>query len=103
MSDSQNFEIEQEHSKCTKGDQPKDFVPNGQDVFVKNIGNGLNYNCFNRADEDPFKIYEEDTGCLILLQISHTLSQRSFIVKKIQPKVIPSKIICAYFMSIFEF
>ena len=43
------------HSKCTKSHQPENFVPNGQDIFEKDIGNGLVYNCFNRADEDPFK------------------------------------------------
>ena len=44
-----------EHSKCTKRDEIENFVPNGQDILEKEIGNGLVYNCFNRADEDPFK------------------------------------------------
>ena len=44
-----------EHFKCTKRDQIENFVPNGQDIFEEDIGNGLFYNCFNRADENPFK------------------------------------------------
>ena len=47
--------IDKLHSKCIKGHQPENFVPNGQDILFKDIGNGLVYNCFNRADEDPFK------------------------------------------------
>ena len=43
------------HSKCTKGDQPENFVPNGQDIMEEDKENGHIYNCFNRADEDPFK------------------------------------------------
>ena len=43
------------HSKCNKSHQPENFVPNGQDILEEDIGNGLFYNCFNRADEDPFK------------------------------------------------
>ena len=43
------------HSKCNKSHQPDNFVPNGQDILEEDIGNGLFYNCFNRADEDPFK------------------------------------------------
>ena len=43
------------HSKCTKGNQPENFVPNGQDIVADNKGDGLFYNCFNRADEDPFR------------------------------------------------
>ena len=54
------------HSKCNKSHQPENFVPNGQDILEEDIGNGLYYNCFNRADEDPFKkIYynqSEDEG-----------------------------------------
>ena len=44
------------HSKCNKSPEPDDFVPNGQDILKEDVGNGLFYNCFNRADEDPFKI-----------------------------------------------
>ena len=47
--------LDKVHSKCTKGHQPENFVPNGQDILSEVIGNGLVYNCFNRADEDPFK------------------------------------------------
>ena len=43
------------HSKCNKSHEPDNFVPNGQDVLEEDIGNGLFYNCFNRADENPFK------------------------------------------------
>ena len=43
------------HYKCNKSYQPENFVPNGQDIYAEDIGNGLFYNCFNRADEDPFK------------------------------------------------
>ena len=43
------------HSKCTKGHQPDNFVPNGQDILSKDIEDGLFYDCFNRADENPFK------------------------------------------------
>ena len=43
-----------EHSKCTKS-FAIDFVPNGQDILAEDIRDGLFYNCFNRADEDPFK------------------------------------------------
>ena len=46
--------INKVHSKCTKGHQPENFVPNGQDIFLEDTANGV-YNCFNRADEDPFK------------------------------------------------
>ena len=45
----------EQHSKCTKGDQPKDFVPNGQDIREEDKGDGSVYNCFNRADENPYK------------------------------------------------
>ena len=30
-------------------------MPNGQDILPGDIGDGLFYNCFNRADENPFK------------------------------------------------
>ena len=30
-------------------------MPNGQDILPGDIGDGLIYNCFNRADENPFK------------------------------------------------
>ena len=30
-------------------------MPNGQDILLGGIGDGLLYNCFNRADENPFK------------------------------------------------
>ena len=43
------------HSKCNKSHQPENFVHNGQDILKKEIGNGLVYNCFNRADENPFR------------------------------------------------
>jgi hypothetical protein len=43
------------HLKCNKSHQPENFVPSGQDILEEDIGNGLFYNCFNRADEDPFK------------------------------------------------
>ena len=43
------------HSKCNKSHQPENFVPNGQDILEEDIGNGLYYNCFNRADEDSFQ------------------------------------------------
>ena len=42
-------------SKCNKTNQLENSVPNGQDILEDDIGNGLFYNCFNRADEDPFK------------------------------------------------
>ena len=45
----------QQHSKCTKGHQFENFVPNGQDILAEDKGDGFFYNCFNRADEDPFK------------------------------------------------
>ena len=51
----QIVQIDNKHSKCNKSHQPDNFVPNGQDILVENIGNGLFYNCFNRADENPFK------------------------------------------------
>ena len=40
---------------CNKAHQPENFVPNGQVIYSADIGNGLVYNCFNRADENPFK------------------------------------------------
>ena len=30
-------------------------MPNGQDILIGDIGDGFFYNCFNRADENPFK------------------------------------------------
>ena len=42
------------HSKCAKGHQPDNFVPNGQDILSNDIEDGLVYDCFNRADENPF-------------------------------------------------
>ena len=53
-----NYNLENDygwHSKCNKSHQLENFVPNGQDILENDIGNGLVYNCFNRADEDPFK------------------------------------------------
>ena len=44
-----------EHFKCTKRDQIENFVPNGQDILAEDKRDGHFYNCFNRADEDPFK------------------------------------------------
>ena len=49
-----NFTNIQLHSKCTKEHQPENYVPNGQDI-LKVTENDLVYNCFNRADVDPFK------------------------------------------------
>ena len=46
---------EREHSKCNKSHEDENTIPNGQDILAEDIGNGLVYNCFNRADEDPFK------------------------------------------------
>ena len=43
------------HYKCNKSQQHENYVPNGQDILAEDIGNGLVYNCFNRADEDTFK------------------------------------------------
>ena len=43
------------HSKCNKTYQLENSVPNGQDILPGDIGDGLLYNCFNRADENPFK------------------------------------------------
>ena len=43
------------HSKCIKTNQLEHSVPNGQDILEKDVRTGLFYNCFNRADEDPFK------------------------------------------------
>ena len=43
------------HSKCNKTYQLENSVPNGQDILPGDIGDGLFYNCFNRADENPFK------------------------------------------------
>ena len=43
------------HSKCNKTYQLENSVPNGQDILIVDIGDGLFYNCFNRADENPFK------------------------------------------------
>ena len=46
---------ERQHYKCNKSHQHENSVPNGQDILAEDIRNGLSYNCFNRADEDPFK------------------------------------------------
>ena len=43
------------HSKCNKSHQHENSVPNGQDILAEDFGNSFVYNCFNRADEDPFK------------------------------------------------
>ena len=43
------------HSKCNKTYQLENSVPNGQDILQGDIGDGLIFNCFNRADENPFK------------------------------------------------
>ena len=43
------------HCKCNKTYQLENSVPNGQDISQGDIGDGLIYNCFNRADENPFK------------------------------------------------
>ena len=52
------------HSKCNKTYQLENSVPNGQDILIKDIGGGQIYNCFNRADENPFKKmgYNESGG-----------------------------------------
>ena len=50
-----DFQNQQQHSKCNKSHQFVNFVPNGQDILAEDIGDGFVYNCFNRADEDPFK------------------------------------------------
>ena len=49
------YEVAKQKSVCNKTHQPENFVPNGQVINTEDIGNGLVYNCFNRADEDPFK------------------------------------------------
>ena len=50
-----DYEKIEQHSKCSKSHQFDNFIPNGQDILKEDIGNGLVYNCFNRADEDPFQ------------------------------------------------
>ena len=51
---------QQQHSKCNKSHQLENFVPNGQDILEEHRGNGLFYNCFNRADEDPYNQSEDE-------------------------------------------
>ena len=50
-----DFDIDTVHSKCNKTYQLENSVPNGQDILTGDIGDGLLYNCFNRADENPFE------------------------------------------------
>ena len=44
-----------QHYKCNRSHQRENSVPNGQDILAQDISDGYFYNCFNRADEDPFK------------------------------------------------
>ena len=49
------YDVDTTHSKCNKTYQLENSLPNGQDILQEDIGDGLIYNCFNRADENPFK------------------------------------------------